>query len=80
MSARGKDIFFESEGVLPVLIHVLDSEAPVNSLMDADREAVEEAIRAISMFSLDDISNKRDLLTPSLLTTLEWAFLNVGKM
>ena len=58
---------------MPVLIHVLDSEAPENSLMDADREAVEEAICAISMFSVDDISNKRDLLRPSVLETLEWA-------
>lgn len=61
------------EGVLPVLIHVLDSDTSLNSQLGVDRGAIEEAIGAISMFSgLNDMSTKRALMRPSVLKTLEW--------
>lgn len=49
------------EGVLPVLIHVLDLDTSLNFQVVVDREAIEETIDAISMFSVGDISIKRAL-------------------
>lgn len=71
VSERKRQVL-QSEGALPVLIQVLDSEASLNSEIGADREAVEEAIVGISLFSVEAICNRRDFMRPSVLAALEW--------
>ncbi|GLJ52041.1 hypothetical protein SUGI_1106720 [Cryptomeria japonica] len=61
----------QSEGVLPALIRVMQVFDPVHPV-EHETEAVQEAISAIVLFSVDEDIFSRDLLSGRAIRTVEW--------
>ncbi|GLJ52220.1 hypothetical protein SUGI_1110770 [Cryptomeria japonica] len=61
----------QSEGVLPALIRVMQVFDPVHPV-EHETEAVQEAISAIVLFSVDEDIFSRDLLSGRVIRTVEW--------
>ncbi|GLJ52040.1 hypothetical protein SUGI_1106710 [Cryptomeria japonica] len=71
--ARDKSIrsHLQSEGILPSLIRVIERFDPIHPA-EEEVEAVQEAIAAIVLLSVDDAICPRDLLRSPAIRTVEW--------